>query len=1325
MSILGDLSGILGPLSGKKICPFMSPGGQSGGAIASAATGGMGGGNGPVYCMENKCALWVKASSTNDNMYGSQAQILNGNENDFFTTVTATTDMNLKKPSILIKGRCGLKTADYNEMMFKIMHHMHANHEHAKSHRSPKENVKNDAPFINFSQAISRAQQLINELTSSEDMDGDGVIYGIDWIVNPSDMSKPQILTNIESMLNGFPYFRVDWSDARRFKFPPMVVDVRPNTIIVGSDTYVKIVGGFFSSSYFLKQLVWVNKRLLPANCIKIKNNTTAYIKIPGSYITEEKKMRLSIQNFGNTFNLQGYPGMIASIFGTGGKKKFDDAFTAVNSIPAKDRSRYALLQTILMGEMMSIKEPLIAHPDKVILEYNELGGGPYDLEPSVNLLEPSSNLVNIFDNAYSSNVYDTNPEKNYIEMSFDKTVNIKRISAILGYPESIIPAYDESGYTDYINVNVYEKVDANLDFYFEQPEWWKNKKIKGEYDYDGADDEKNDDDDSDEAEEVNGKEFSRFLVKNISETDYTIIDYTWTFNDSLTGELMENLTTNEEEPEIIFNDDSDIVDDETDVDTQYLPDDKTDSDTENYTALKDSKNDYDDNTIADPEPLEGIYDVTLTVNVKERKNPISITKEKYVNSYRKRKYGRPRGLNRMIGILGSNDDGFTSPSSKFDSLRFPDFYTPSVHVEIDDKVKFWNNYKLDYLYGTSRKSCFIEYDYLTSYYYVDGESDQVASSRRISNMDDIYWISNLDNRKVLNIVFYIENLSTFSEGALLASYGDTTLTKAGSTIVVKVSGDIKATISKKSTNPHLKIFPKYVADIWDFGDGSREVRTKNIRSRLSSNGLLFKNSTHYKVTHKYKTSGTYDVNRTLLFRRYYIVYSDYLDFSGEWGSIVDFNLHCNDFKICHKFNNHGTAYDFVSCRKNAYMCVYDESNTSKVSQFSKYTGACDEYIKSFKCDLAGGEIIENKNGINLYEYKYFNEDDEDISGVLPYKTYDIYSNGCNDTRYPIPINYVFKPERVTDFNSGAPLMINGLESIPTSSISGVIADYLNAMSATAVDSWVNNIYSNNRGMLKIERARDYDDDYFQEDTTEDIEEIVVGGYHIDFKGVENEGDDDPPYSPLIETSTPIRGNAPFTVHFYGETDIENGRFMWDFGDGNSGCLTEDSIHTYNNPGRYTVTLTVKVPTSLEGEYQYQELETIGSRKKMNYVIVGDSEEDDDVDDSDPDPTYGLFEFYAIDSRVGYCEYEILDGQPVTCGYKVRFVSSPAFSDWNYYWDFGDGSVLSEDGAFYIEHTYIAPQGTLQKNDVKVIFTSPDGLTTKTLIRKNYIIVRG
>lgn len=75
-------------------------------------------------------------------------------------------------------------------------------------------------------------------------------------------------------------------------------------------------------------------------------------------------------------------------------------------------------------------------------------------------------------------------------------------------------------------------------------------------------------------------------------------------------------------------------------------------------------------------------------------------------------------------------------------------------------------------------------------------------------------------------------------------------------------------------------------------------------------------------------------------------------------------------------------------------------------------------------------------------------------------------------------------------------------------------------------------------------------------------------------QGVVTVGYGGPPLLNADFLAAPTRGMAPLTVQFTDESMGAVDSWNWTFGDGSSSSL-QNSSHLYNDPGRYTVTLTV------------------------------------------------------------------------------------------------------------------------------------------------------
>ena len=121
---------------------------------------------------------------------------------------------------------------------------------------------------------------------------------------------------------------------------------------------------------------------------------------------------------------------------------------------------------------------------------------------------------------------------------------------------------------------------------------------------------------------------------------------------------------------------------------------------------------------------------------------------------------------------------------------------------------------------------------------------------------------------------------------------------------------------------------------------------------------------------------------------------------------------------------------------------------------------------------------------------------------------------------------------------------------------------------------------------------------------------------------------------------TPLNGEAPLTVTFLNQSMGNYSSLTWDFGDGATINNSPTPQHTYQNPGKYTVTLTVSGDGKTDKEV------------KTNYVTVGMEPETLDVDFSAV-PTSGqvplAVEFYN-ESAGSYdiCTWDFGDGNGCT-----------------------------------------------------------------------------
>ena len=164
----------------------------------------------------------------------------------------------------------------------------------------------------------------------------------------------------------------------------------------------------------------------------------------------------------------------------------------------------------------------------------------------------------------------------------------------------------------------------------------------------------------------------------------------------------------------------------------------------------------------------------------------------------------------------------------------------------------------------------------------------------------------------------------------------------------------------------------------------------------------------------------------------------------------------------------------------------------------------------------------------------------------------------------------------------------------------------------------------------------------------------------------------------------PTSGNVPLTVQFYDQSQPGEGAsitiWYWDFGDGTT-ASGKNSIHTYNNPGIFDVTLTVQNSNGNED-----------SETKSDYITVTSSSSTPTADFSGI-PTAGIV--------------------PLTVQFYDQSIPGSGAAITNWEWEFGDGNT-----SFYKNpaHTYTS-QGTYT---VKLSVTNSFG-NSDTMTKKNYV----
>ena len=160
----------------------------------------------------------------------------------------------------------------------------------------------------------------------------------------------------------------------------------------------------------------------------------------------------------------------------------------------------------------------------------------------------------------------------------------------------------------------------------------------------------------------------------------------------------------------------------------------------------------------------------------------------------------------------------------------------------------------------------------------------------------------------------------------------------------------------------------------------------------------------------------------------------------------------------------------------------------------------------------------------------------------------------------------------------------------------------------------------------------------------------------------------EPGQSPVADfEGNPTQGCAPLTVQFTDQSTGEPTSWSWTFGDEGTSTVQNPS-HTYNNPGKYTVSLTV---TNQFGS---------NTETKTDYITVLPKPTADFV----AEPTSG--------------------DAPLT----VQFTDQSTDNPTSWQWDFGDGGSSTEQNP---SHTYTNPG----KYTVSLTATNDCGSDTKTI----------
>jgi len=172
-------------------------------------------------------------------------------------------------------------------------------------------------------------------------------------------------------------------------------------------------------------------------------------------------------------------------------------------------------------------------------------------------------------------------------------------------------------------------------------------------------------------------------------------------------------------------------------------------------------------------------------------------------------------------------------------------------------------------------------------------------------------------------------------------------------------------------------------------------------------------------------------------------------------------------------------------------------------------------------------------------------------------------------------------------------------------------------------------------------------------------------------------------------SATPANGHPPLDVQFTDKSTGNISSWEWDFnGNGVIDSIIQNPQYTYENPGNYTVSLTVRGPKGNDTEV------------KQDYIEV----------------TRGpYFADFTIESITGNCQVQ---GNGISCTgtTTVQFIDKSTGNVTSWAWDFGDHQTSTEQNP---NHTYT----TNGNYTVTLIITTSE--RKDTLTKWDYINLTG
>lgn len=283
-----------------------------------------------VKCIKSDCQLWIQNNtSSSDPFLNTVSQ----------NTSRATLDDD--ENGTIDGGRCGAQVSDFNESIFRLLHHYHRHHSHPLSHyTSTYIPTSGGNPFYNTT--VPRSLHLSLEADTLEDQDGNGKIIGRDFGII-IDQNTPNSIRNIYYANGIAPSVYVTWDDYLNNIYRPYFKSCYPNRLNYITGGLIKITGGFFHAEdpdFTITFQMGNPSKSIPyvtvsgINNIRIASSTLMYVKVPTfedyKAFTENDEiyMNFKITNSGNTFDLEGFENLYTN---TGGEKLVSNAMRLNN----------------------------------------------------------------------------------------------------------------------------------------------------------------------------------------------------------------------------------------------------------------------------------------------------------------------------------------------------------------------------------------------------------------------------------------------------------------------------------------------------------------------------------------------------------------------------------------------------------------------------------------------------------------------------------------------------------------------------------------------------------------------------------------------------------------------------------------------------------------------------------------------------------------------------------------------------------------------------------------------------------------------------------